>query len=519
MKPNMRKHWSLTSALIGVFLTGSLTVGSASAAAQQVTLTVDKPAGYRDGETIVLTAKVDRGANIRKPFLWSVTESGSYGLDFKALLKRGEERFPAPSKPGDYTLELYDLSKHGPRMSAENFLTRVSFKVLPSSDANNAAAAAGSRTNRVESDARSEAVPAATSPFIRMVNPHVLVLGEKFEVTLQLPAAQPGRGVPDATLVWAIATGPGNGWTKEHIAMAGLPNNQALSKQPGLTQTTVSVLAPHYRPGLYELQLKFGSDVVGTLPVKVITGQARLSKVNKVYRPGEPIEFSVTLPENRYYHGGDDGPTAYIFPDNLPTNIPEDEARNRWSGTCRGLSCYTYMGTRGRVEGTQSPHEGGSYFRSGTYEFLHNPRAGEERIANPLFAPDQPGKYTLRFYDRGYPWRWGNFFDIPIATAEFEVKAAGPDLRFVEKCDAENKDAKELKELVQDAPSFLAARFAVVAGVQEAAQKTSTVKYFDVDGREKTTTLTLKRVAPGVYCSNAIVPVAPQEPRRSGRSG
>jgi hypothetical protein len=511
----MRKHWLLTSALIGVFFTGSLALGSTAAAAQQVTLKTDKPE-YQPGNNLVLTAEVVRGMNPKKATLWLTSadrdaheENGIINLDFEALLKRGgSDGFRVPKSPGEWTLELHDLSK-GSYMSPKTFVTKVSFKVVKSQDSNSAPEAASTARAKGDADTPREAGPASTSPYIKMVDPRALVLGAEFQVHVVLHTPPRIEDKQSASIEWAVATGPNNGWTKEHLEMASLPSTPSVPDGAGKTTATVSLLAPHHRPGNYELHLKYGDRIVGTLPVKVDVGEAQLSELNKVYGPGERIEFKVTLPKNRYYYSIWSGPSATILPKKVgDRTFSKTDLLNPTSA----LSS-TSIGQLGWKAGTTSKHESGPAFQGDmTYSVVHS----DKRIGDPLFAPKEPGIYELRFYDRGAYWEWERYFDIPMATHEFEVKAAGPDLRFVSKCSAEEQNSKELKELVHDAVSFLAARIDIVAGVVEATEKTSTLKFVE-DGRVKTTMVKLKRVAPGFYCSDPIVPVAPAEPHRSER--
>jgi hypothetical protein len=363
--------------------------------------------------------------------------------------------------------------------------------------------------------------PRSTLGMIQMVKAGPVVLGEQFEVRLYPPAAG------DTTwghLEWGV---PSNKPWPEKEKEPALPSTYPVSVSDAFTSDfdlrkfplgfPATATAPYDHPGRFELRLLHGNQLVDTLEIDVVVGTAPPPKpYKKVYTVGEPIEYEVTLPPNRFYSHDWSGPATMLYPLEQRGQRLTPEQAKAWMATC---DCQTWLlGLTKKVDaGALDPT-----IKPGTYQ-VTQAEAKAGLIAHPLVAPDIPGRYELRLYDRGYDNDFASYVDMPLSSTEIVVEEPGTSpisLRFVRMTTpaapasgrggsaASAPVVQALNELTHGEVFYIEARFAQVPGVTEPTERWVTLEWVD-KGAQQSRNIRLTRQSEGLYLSIPLVLAKP----------
>ena len=172
-----------------------------------------------------------------------------------------------------------------------------------------------------------------------LANKPSYVFGERILVELTIPPPKPGDAT-GARLSWSAGA-----LTKADAASAdetkdGMGADVSHTLKGG--KFVVPVYAPWWAPGRYSLRLFQGQKLIDSVVVPVSKGWVSDGIIadKNVYATGETIEFTVTLPENRFYYGHWSGPSVLLFPLELAgRSVPKEEAIKKVGGctySCSG---------------------------------------------------------------------------------------------------------------------------------------------------------------------------------------
>jgi hypothetical protein len=267
---------------------------------------------------------------------------------------------------------------------------------------------------------------------IRLVTPKKFVPGEFFEVAVNVPSS--GENSPkDGHLGWALPSN--SSLQQKEASIYDLPGEVPATvgfNGGGTVKVTAPFkkVAPTGKDQRFELRLfsQKGWDVklLDTLEVIVrideVDGALQLAKTS--FTPGEPIEFTVNLPANRYYYGDWQGPIVMLYPLEINGSAKSDQEAHAWSekysGLPSGLHASYVRPLLSIVQGTGKNLYGGSYeIVPGTYHIKKD--LDPRKFGPPLFAPPEPGRYELRLYDRGFNFPFGEYVDSYFARRVITV--------------------------------------------------------------------------------------------------
>jgi hypothetical protein len=478
------------------------TIGSASADAQAA-LKTDK-SSYAEGEPITVTLTGAGSRQWRRVLVWlrgngsNLHGSRFLYLDMPGLFRGSPVSFFAPYGEGRWRIELHSA---GPSesLSEATLAARAEFEIVaPTKTAEvapEARAGRGTQSSSSSGSARGD---------LSMVEPHIPVLGEMFAVSMPFPGAD-----TNLVLRWRRANDTvwGHHW---------MPNE--LIRTEGRVGTHVhTVVAPTGRPGKYELGLFLHWTnnylLIDVLPVEVQTGTAPdgVQLFKEVFQPGDPIEFRVKLPPNRYYQGNWYGPTVVLYP--LVVEGKPVEGKEAW-GMAKTMALNFLVFDQGKQD-VFSSNRLGKAVRPGTYTVTHDTVA-KYRLHEALFAPRQSGRWEVRLYDRGYPSE--DYLDLVLAADTMVVEPVGvtpTQLRFVRTCGTGSAD---IAQLMHDEPFQVEARFEGLPASAATAEKTGTFAFIDALGEPRTRQFTLTRASTGIYCSPVLKLAEPTPGTTRGRT-
>ena len=268
--------------------------------------------------------------------------------------------------------------------------------------------------------------------WMRRVTPKSLVVGETFKIALALPKASEQDAGRSLSLYWYPTGAPlGPGATEGTVAF-GLPVHSGPeisrwdSAPPDLTLTAPFHIAPPHEEETLALRLIAGmgssNDVLllDSMRVKVTPGRVTdgIVLTKRVYRIGEPIVTTVNLPPNRYYQGVDTGPNVVVYPIEVHGEpATKEQIYHAHSSTwgCHG-SCASLRG-QAWIPDSQNVY-GGLATRPGRY--LIAPGVKDQE---PLIAPELPGKYEVRLYDRGFSDSYDTYEHLYLQKVPITVEA------------------------------------------------------------------------------------------------
>jgi hypothetical protein len=285
---------------------------------------------------------------------------------------------------------------------------------------NATAATQGSGTPRIHRD--------SVRGFMRMAIPKVAVLGEELEIVLDVPQGTEDEDKKGVGLRWYVADEAGRRRaTKEELQNGINAPGQVSPAETRPSRHIVKVRAPFQRPGRYELRMfrcpYYCTALLDGLLIDVVTGEdPKLLRLDKQrFKPGEAIDVTVTLPPNRYYFGHWSGPTVQLVPIEIGGRSLTSEEAAAWLQRCSS-PCSTWL-SFALTNQRRNPLDGGYDAIPGTYRIKMTEMAKANKIAHPLYAPAEAGRYQVRLYDRGFPWKWQDFSDLYMASHEIVVEA------------------------------------------------------------------------------------------------
>lgn len=147
---------------------------------------------------------------------------------------------------------------------------------------------------------------------------------------------------------------------------------------------------------------------------------------------------------------------------------------------------------------------------------INDALAAEGKVDRVLKAPDAPGRYEVRLYDRhcqsclGEQAREFERHGYYFAVAEFVVEATGSSptaLRFVRQGDA---SGTPLKELSHGQVFVIEAKFDLPQGAKTPLERTVTLEWTS-GGERHTHPVTVRQVKDGLYRSEPITLTRPAE--------
>lgn len=249
--------------------------------------------------------------------------------------------------------------------------------------------------------------------------------GEFFDISIMVPS--PRSDVPPTGhLYWAVASN--RSW-QEKESMTGLWAAPGGKLDDAFTRGTQKLrlyapfqkLAGGGKDNRFELllfqggnELKLLDSVEVIVRIDQIPDALKLTKTS--FNVGEPIDFTVKLPPNRYYYGDWGGPSVMLYPLEFGGSRVSDEEARQWSEPCTGPlpSCSTWLLTMTRASVGPNPYGGSFAIKPGTYVVTHD-------YATALVAPKQPGRYEVRLYDRGFAMPLNDYVDLYFAKEVITV--------------------------------------------------------------------------------------------------
>lgn len=333
------------------------------------------------------------------------------------------------------------------------------------------------------------------------------VLGEKFCVALAASVPEGAALVFKDSNTLALA---------EKAKAPDVPGLRAVSVGKGVTgPCAAETVAPWYRPGVFDLVLVQGGKVVDAMALEVAVGTVAdgIVPARRAYGPGEYIDVTVRLPPNRYYFGHWSGPSIRI--------VPVEIAGRRLSDTealeaAEKLSAGTWLLNAVFVHGVRNLHDAGRAIRPGTYEFRMQELGEQGLVVNPLRAPDTPGRYELRLYDRGHTYPLSAYADLALASAEITVEARGMSpktLRFLRTAPQPGTPgppvSAEIRQLDYDEPFYLLALFDAGGGT-EPQSRDVTFEWQGAATARETQSALVHRIGTGTYLGGPYVLVKPE---------
>jgi hypothetical protein len=352
------------------------------------------------------------------------------------------------------------------------------------------------------------------------------VLGEEVVVQLTIPALADGEST-SARLTW-IAAGVQDGEAPYSKGVDVSKYFQAVSaagpKAP-TRQFQVPVFVPWGAPGRFALRLSQENEPIDVVEVAVGKGwlEDGIIPSKQVYQVGETIEFTATLPENRYYSGHWSGPSVLLFPLEIEgKTVSKEEAIKMYSEGQLPASWLASIakGAHG------NPYDGGIEIVPGRYSVTKP--VGDTKP----FDARRPGRYELRLYDRGFDIPFERYVDLFFASREIVIEAVGatpsslmfarlkpqapvrPPLGTAKPpqnapvAGTRVSDYEPLNELTLGEVFFVVAVFEAATSLNEPAERTVTLEW-PVDGAKRALDVRLERKSPGVYVSVPLLPSAP----------